>query len=85
MPKSSMMSSGAIATDSMYSLRVPSATVIEKDVGFAIQHAVPLQDHRLSDGLRQMAFAGSSRPRNRAYIPRIRSNCPAAGVSGHRG
>ena len=38
--------------------------LIEKDVGFAIQHTVALQDDRLSDGLRQVALTRSARDRN---------------------
>ena len=59
-----MMSSGTVATDSMYCLRVPSSVGVgqffQQDVRLAIEHSVALLDGGLADGLRQMALAGAA-------------------------
>jgi hypothetical protein len=65
MPKSSMMSSGTVASDSMNSLRVPSATAsarsLEQGVRFAVDHAIALLNGRLADGLGQVTLARAAR------------------------
>jgi len=63
MPKSSMISSGTVATDGMYSLRVPSAIgqYVEQDMSFAIKHLAALLNRSLSDGLRRVALPCSAR------------------------
>lgn len=37
---------------------------VEQNMGFAIQHFIPLQNGGLANGLGQMAFAGAGRVRN---------------------
>src|SRR5579883_2299796 len=59
MPRSSMISSGTVTSESMCSLRVPSmlaSASSSSKVGFAVEHAIALLDDSLSDGLRQVTF-----------------------------
>src|ERR1700722_14049862 len=68
MPKSSTMSNGRVAIDSMYSLRRAVGhslgQFIEQDVRFGVQHFVALQNGGLTDCLCQVAFPGSARAGN---------------------
>src|SRR5260221_9972949 len=72
MPKSSMMSSGTVATDSMNCLRLPSDSfgeVLQQDMRLPIDDAIVLLDGSLADGLSQVTFPRSAWTQEKCIFP----------------
>src|SRR5260221_9104538 len=72
MPKSSMMSSGTVATDSMNCLRLPSDSFgefLQQDMRLPIDDAIVLLDGSLADGLSQVTFPRSAWTQEKCIFP----------------